>query len=250
MAERINNASDLVGPLVRVSTGHVVSSPSMVSRAFLRDSWLGVVVEAVDGSLWLASTFDALAPDPQDLIVRGAANGGPPVEYGSPRLTSVTLSWGGLPPPHEARGEAEVANPVVIKHPAGASVAVIRLAKARALAEAIAAGDGPTPLRLADGFAEIGTARSVAVLSLLEDSSASLWPVLRPVHVVSDAGGGFFGEPGGVALGIRIEESDSGAPAFAADESGHRFCGILRPLAPGLSLLVTAQAIAETIAQA
>ncbi len=49
---------------VRITTGHVVSSSSMVSRAYLTDEWRGIVVEDADGALWLAATLDALAPAP------------------------------------------------------------------------------------------------------------------------------------------------------------------------------------------
>lgn len=244
MAGAASSGSALVGPLVRIVTGNVVSSMSMVSRAFLRDSWLGVLIEATDGSHWLAATHDALVPEPEGLIVRGAANGGPPVEHGSPRLVNVRLAWGSIAGGEVSGGEAEVANPVVVKHPGGVSVAVIRLAKARPLLEAVVAGTGPTPFRLSDGFGTVGPTRTVDVLTLLEDDTQLHWPVVCQADVVSEDG--FFGEPGAVALRLEVQESESGAPAFVES----RLCGLVRPLAPGLSLLVPAEAIAETIAHA
>ncbi len=241
-----NARAALTGPLVRIVTGTVVSAQSMVSRAFLRDSFLGMVVEAADGTLWLAATGDALAPDPEGLIIRGADNGGPPVEYGSARLATIWLSWGSVAGSTIPAGEVEVANPVVVEHPGGISAAVVRLAKARPLLEAIDAGTGPAPIRLVDGVGEVDATRTVDVLSLVQDGAQLNWPVSRTAGVVSD--GGFFGIPGAVALDLEVEGTEAGAPVFVGPE--HRLGGMVRPLTRGLSCVVPASAIVETIVHA
>lgn len=243
MADHLDPASRLAGSLVRIVTGHVISSTAMVSRAYLADSWLGVVVKGADESLWLASTLDALAPDANGLAARGAANGGPPVEHSSPRLVKVTMSWGDMAGRSEPGGEADIANPNVVVHPGGSSVGVIALRQVRALSAAIAAGTGPIPIPVGDGVHDENT---VTVLTPVSGPDGSLWPVARPARVVSDRSGGFFDEAGALAIDLQIEESHSGAPAFVGDS----LCGVVRPIAPDLSLLISTEIIAETIAHA
>ena len=125
MGHEAQPVSTPASSLVRVVTGHVVSSSSMVSRAYLTDSWCGVVVSDDDGGYWLAATLDALAPDEETLVIRGEAERGPPRAYGRASLVKIMVSWGTASDSGEGSVEVIVANPRVTKHPGGASIGVV-----------------------------------------------------------------------------------------------------------------------------
>jgi hypothetical protein len=236
------SAEDLVEPLARVVVGHVVSSSSMVSRAYLTDPLVGVIVESAEGDIWLASVLSALVPDADGLRVRAAETGGIPVEHGTPRLAKLTLSWGGIATPVV---DADVVNPVVVPHEDDASIAVVSLRVPASLGERIR-GDGPTPLRvdtLLDGDGPpVGA--EVAIATLFE-SGDSFWPLLRFARVCSDPG--FSSEIGAVALDLGIRPAQAGSPVFLLGNSEPSFCGLVKPLDEKTSVLVPPLRIAETI---
>lgn len=251
MVDITGSVSDLLGPMVRILTGHVVSSTSMVSRAYLSDPALGVVVDGGSQGLWLAATLDALVPDPDELRRRAAESGGPPVEYGSPRLVKVTVSWGGVPVPTEPDDEVSLANPQLAMHPGGARVAAISLDKPASFAAKVADGTGPKPLSVQTMVAkarDVGRALGEPVAVVVPVASGgSLWPMIRWARVSSDPDGGFAEEPGSVALDISLDVEHSGSPAYCFDNGKPRFCGLVSPLTADVSVLVKAVAIAETI---
>ena len=72
MAGVTTSAGRLAEHLVRIEVGHLVSSSSMVSRAYLSDGCFGVVVDDGEGGPWLVSALSFLAPDPDELRVRAA----------------------------------------------------------------------------------------------------------------------------------------------------------------------------------
>lgn len=255
--EDLASTSSPFGCLVRILTGHVVSSSSMVSRAYLTDSFRAIVVEAGDGSLWLVATLDALAPDLDGLRVRSEASGGPSTEYPSTAsLVKVAVAWGDDSGRIGPAGEVDIANPRVVQHPGGASLGVVPLAKARALANAMEEGTGPVPLELGNadsppdwpGVVD-ATYEELGVLTLFHSEDGSHWPVTRRALLASGPAGDFAGAPGAIALDLALESLESGSPAFSLGDSA-AFRGLVRPLAPNLSMLLPPRLILETIAHA
>jgi hypothetical protein len=229
----------------------------MVSRSYLTDSFRAVVVDPGDGSLWLVATLDALAPDLDGLRQRSEASGGPSTEYPSTAsLVKVSVAWGDDSGRIGAAGEVDIANPRVVKHPGGASIGVVPLARARALARAMEDGRGPVPLQLSGADSPPGwpgevdaTYEELGVLTLFQSDDGSHWPVTRRALLASDPAGDFAGEPGAIALDLALEPHESGSPAFSLGDSSD-FHGLVRPVAPNLSMLLPPSAILETIAHA
>ncbi|MEN8233485.1 MAG: hypothetical protein ABFR89_01000 [Actinomycetota bacterium] len=244
--EQPTSTSSPFDSLVRIVTGHTVSSSSMVSRAYLTDSWRAVLVTTGDGDLWLAATLDALGPDAEQLLARGEENGGPPAKYAAAALVKVSVSWGDVAGRPASGGEAHVANPRVVKHPGGASIGVVSLAKARDLAQAIQEGTGPVPLTL--GPAKTHDDAKFDVTTLFPADDGRFWPVTRKARRASDPTGDFLDQPGAVALDLRLDAHDAGSPAFSGDEASPAFRGLVRPVGADLAMLLPSRLIRETIA--
>ena len=215
--------------LVRIVVGHVVSSSSMVSRAYLTDGCVGVVVDAGERGLFLVSSLAALAPDPDGLRVRAAEKGGIPVDAGVPRLVKITLGWDG--------SSVDLNNPVVAAGSLGAGA--VSLAVPTSLGDRIRSGDGPRPIEPCDDVG-LGLGDRVAVLVMSESG-----PMVRWAHVASDLG---FGQrPRAVALDVGLSSELAGSPVFrlVADEA--QFCGVAEALDATTSLLIPVSALEEAI---
>ncbi len=236
---------------VRITTGHVVSSSSMVSRAYLTDEWRGIVVEDADGALWLAATLDALAPDPEPLLARGEEEGGLPREYARASLYKVSIGWGAGGGEDADGGEIDVTNPVVHMHPGGASVGLISLAKQSVLADRVAAGNGPQPLELHDNDrgAKHDRSENIEVATLFAADDGTYWPVRRQAWLASAPGSDFLGQPA-VAIDVALQPHDAGSPVYSIDEPTPAFVGLARPVGANVSMLLPAGLIAETLADA
>ena len=255
MGYEVQPVSAPASSVVRIVTGHVVSSSSMVSRAYLTDSWRGVVVADDDGGYWLAATLDALAPDEDTLVIRGEVEGGPPRAYGRASLVKIMLSWGTAPDSAEGSEEVIVANPRVTKHPGGASIGVVPLERNRDFAEHIRGGSGPvcfrvsTPHSIVDDSADINN-DSVEVETLACSDDGSYWPVRRRAWFSEISGADFLGQPGALALDLALEHVDAGSPAFSHGEPSEVLRGIVRPVGAHISMLLPLHLIAETVAHA
>ncbi|MEN8113379.1 MAG: hypothetical protein ABFS21_03235 [Actinomycetota bacterium] len=234
--------------LVRIVTGHSVSSSSMVSRAYLTDSWRAVLVNTVDGGLWLAATLDALGPDTEQLLARGEANGGPPANHAAAALVKISVSWGDAAGRSVSGGEAHVANPKVVRHPGGAAIGVVSLAKARDLNQEILAGTGPMPITLEQASPCDDAEFDVVTLHPADDGR--FWPVTRKARRASDPAVDFLDQPGAVALDLRLDAHDAGSPAFSGGGSSPVFRGLVRPVGESLAMLLPSRLIRETIASA
>lgn len=238
--------------LLRIVTGHVVSSPSMASRAYLTDSRRAVVVRASDGGLWLASTLDALGPDEEALIRRGEEVGGPPAQYARTALVKITIEWGGLPGRPESREEVQIANPRVVKNPGGASLAAVPLGKSRDLIGMIAEGRGPTPIDVSSKTAAsvddaVRLDEDVSVATLFRADDGGYWPLQRRARISSEPGVDFLGESGAAALDLELQPSDAGSAVFGGPALGGAFIGLARPVGPGVAMLLPPGFIGETI---
>ncbi len=239
--------TSLSSTLVRVVTGHVVSSSSMVSRAYLADSWRGIVVTAPEGTHWLACTFDALAPDEESLLIRGEAQSGLPRAYARATLTKVVVGWSGSGGPTDEPIEITVANPSVVQHPEGAPIGVVALDRSRDFAQHLEAGTGPWLHILSN------TDRAperLDVETLLETGDGSTWPVNRAAWPSPLSGGDFLGQPGAMALDVALTDEDAGSPAFGSGDDGRVMLGVVRPVGPNVAMLLPTRLIAETVAHA
>lgn len=211
-------AAALAEHLVQVEVGHLVSSASMVSRAYLTDSCVGVVVGAGERGFWLVSAGSVLAPDPDELRVRAYEKGGIPVEHGTPRLAKITLRWG--------KNSVDLNSPEVRTGPSG--VAAVSLAVPASLSERIRSGDEPRPIVLGDDV-ELELGDEVAAVEMTEAG-----PLLRWARVSSDPG--FAGE--GVALNLNLAVDLAGSPVFAVGAGNPRFCGLAVPWSESASVLL------------
>lgn len=235
---------------MRVVTGHVISSSSMVSRAYLTDSWRAVIVSAGDGDLWLAATLDALGPATDGLLARGQAEGGPPSEYAKAALVNASISWGGVVGWPGSKGEVHVVNPRIVKHPGGASIALLSLEKVQGFGSGDRDGSGPVPLVLTP---DDTNPRSVVdddefdVLTLFRPDEGPYWPITRRARRVTEPGIDFLGQPGAVAIDLRLSPSEAGSPALSSRGSTAIFRGLVRPVSPELAMLLPSRLIAETI---
>jgi hypothetical protein len=222
------SVSVLAEVLVHVEVGHVVSSSSMVSRAYLVDNCVGVVVDAGELGYWLASALPVLAPDPDRLRVRAAEKGGIPAEHGMPRLAKVTLRWG--------ESSVDLNNPTVV---AGAGVGVVSLAVPASLGERIRSGTGPQPVVVTDGC-PLGLGDEVGVVGPSPGG-----PLVRAARVSSDPG--YRGITGALALDVGLGDGQAGVPVYFWGKSGPGFYGLAVPVDENTSLLVPAAAISAAI---
>ena len=228
MAGHSGTASALAEVLVRIEVAHLVSSTAMVSRAYLVDNCVGVVVDAGESGFWLASALSALAPDPDGLRVRAAEKGGIPVEHGTPRLVKITLGWD--------ESSVELKSPMVVP---GSEVGVVSLAVPASLGERIRSGGGPQPVGCSDP-PNLDLGDEVAVVVLYDER-----PLVRWARVSSDPG--FDGVEVGLALDIGIPVNMAGAPVFRLGDSGPRFCGLARRADASTSVLVPTAAVIGAI---
>ncbi len=237
--------------LVRVMTGHVVSSSSMVSRAYLTDSWRGVIVTVDDGDPWLAATLDAFGPDTGGLLARGHAEGGPPPDHARAALVKVSIAWGDVAGRAVPGGERHVSNPKIVKHPGGASIAVLPLGKVRGFGagERDESGLAAYPLTLND-TSPLSVDDEFDVLTLFRPDDGPYWPVTRRVRRISEIGNGFLGQPDAAGLDLRLEPSDSGSPAMSCGGPPPVFRGLVRSVGPEIAMLLPSRLIVETIAHA
>ncbi len=233
--------------LVRVITGHVVSSGSMVSRAYLADSWRGIVVAAPEGTHWLACTFDALAPDEDGLLTRGEAESGLPRAYARATLTKIVVGWFGSGGPTDEPIEITIANPAVFQHPEGAPIGVVALNRSRDFAQHLEAGTGPWLHALTDTDS---APERFNVETLLDTGDGSSWPVNRAAWPSPVSGGDFLGQSGAMALDVALRDEDAGSPAFGSGDAGRVLMGVVRPVGSNVAMLLPARLIAETVAHA
>ncbi len=242
--------------LVRVVTGHVVSSNSMVSRAYLKDSWRGIVAADAGGGHWLVCTLDALAPDEEGLLIRGEAEGGPPRAYAKATLTKIVVSWAATAGQAADDEEITLANPRVVRHPRGASIGVVFLDRNREYARQLQDGKSPAIHVIAtDGT---GSDRALSlddtpfdVDVLLAQNDGPAWPVRRRAWLSGISGDGFLGQPGTRALDLALAAADSGSPAFVHETpDSAMLAGVVRPVGAHVAMLLPASLIAETIAHA
>ena len=221
------SAAALAEHLVRVEIGHLVSSGSMVSRAYIVDGCVGVVVDAGERDLWLASVLPVLAPDPDGLRVRAFEKGGIPVEHGNPRLTKITLRW--------TDSSVDLNNPTVVAGTCG--IGVVSLAVPASFGEKVRSGDGPRPLQLGDDV-DLSLGDEVAVIVSSEEG-----PLVRWAKVSSDAG--FAGR--GVALDVGLDVESTGSPVFFLGGDEPKFCGIVDSLDETTSVLLPISALVDAI---
>lgn len=252
--EQPTSTSSPSDSLVRVVTSHVVSASSMVSRAYLTDSWRAIIVSTGGGeNPWLAATLDAFGPDTDELLARGYAKGGPPPEHAGAALVKVTVAWGdvaGLPGPG---GERHIPNPKVVKHPGGASIAVLPLVKVQGFGSEVRGESGPVPLPLTLDDTDplpIVDDDEFDVLTLFRPDEGPYWPITRRSRRVSEVGGDFLGQPGAVGLDLRLEPFDAGSPAQSSGGSSPVFRGMVRAVGPELAMLLPSRLIVETIVHA
>ena len=223
----MTSAAALAEHLVRVEVGHLVSSGSMVSRAYLVDGCAGVVVDAGARGLWLVSVLRALAPDPEGLRVRAFEKGGIPVEHGNPRLTKITVRWGD--------SSVDLHNPAVVSGSLGAGS--VSLAVPASFGEKVRSGEGPRSVYLGDGV-EFGLGDEVAIVTSSNDG-----PLVRWAKVSSDPG--FVGR--GVALDVGLCAESTGSPVFLLSGSEPQFCGIAESLDETTSVLLPVSALVDAI---
>lgn len=233
--------------VVRVITGHVVSSGSMVSRAYLADSWRGIVVAAPDGSRWLVCTLDALAPDEEALLIRGEEESGLPRAYAKATLTKIVIGWFGSGGPTDEPIEITVANPSVVQHPEGAPIGVVALDRSRDFTQHLEAGTGPWLYVLTDTDS---APERFDVETLFDTGDGSSWPVNRVAWPSPVSGGDFLGQPGVMALDVALTDEDAGSPAFGSGDAGRVLMGVVRPVGSNVAMLLPTHLIAETVAHA
>ena len=157
-------AAALAEHLVQIEVGHLVSSSSMVSRAYLSDRCVGVVVDAGERGFVLVSSAAVLAPDPDGLRRRAYEKGGIPVEHGSPRLVKITLRLDD--------SSVDLNNPEVLVGPSGA--AAVSLAVPASLSNRIRSGDGPRPVVVTEN-PELLLGDEVAVVTVSESGPLVRW---------------------------------------------------------------------------
>lgn len=220
----MTTAASLAEHLVQLEVGHLVSSASMVSRAYLSDNCVGVVVDTSERGYFLVSSAAVLAPDLDELRRRGFEKGGIPVEHGNPRLVKITLRWGD--------NSVDLNNPEVLVGPNGA--AAVSLAIPASLGERIRSGDGQRPVVLLDD-GELALGDEVVVPVATE-----LGPLLRWARVSSDSG--FAGA--GVALNLGLAADLAGSAVFTLEEGESRFRGLAQPWSETASILLPASAVA------
>lgn len=228
MTGAAGSVAALAEHLVRVEVGHVVSSSSMVSRAYLIDNCVGVVVDAGERGPFLVSSLLALAPDPDGLRVRAAEEGGIPVEYGTPRLAKITLRW--------ADSSVELNNPTVIESNA---VGVVSLAVPASFGKKIRSGEGPRPVDVSGPQPGLGD--TVAIPVQADGGSMVLWSKVASDH-------GYGGHSDGVALDVAIPMELAGSPAFVLSGGAPLFCGLVQPVDGLSSVLRTPEVLQEAIA--
>lgn len=249
--ESPESVSSVFSCAVQIVTGNVVSSDSMVSRAYLTDAWRAVVVVDELGGFWIAATLDALVPDRVSLFARSEQEGGPPARYARIALVKLTVLWSDVNGGEGEGSEMHIANPVVVQHPDGGPVAVVPLTATSAVARAVRAGTGPNPILMTDITSVSESCPrfddEVYVETVFRADDGSEWLLSRRSRIASNRDGGFLGEPGGVALDLALEPRDTGSPAFSVEGSG-AFRGLVRPVGDTVSMLVSSHLIAETIA--
>jgi hypothetical protein len=239
--------TSLSSSLVRVVTGHVVSSGSMVSRAYLTDSWRGVVAVDGDDDHWLACTLDALAPDQEGLLIRGERESGLPRQYAKATLTKIVIGWMGTDGPHDAPIEVTIANPRVMRHPGGALIGAVPLGRNKEFVRHVEAGTAPPIHALTDP----DTAPDCfEVETLLDVGDGAYWPVSRLAWRSPISGSDFLGQQGASALDVALATEDAGSPAFGRGDSGGVLHGLVRPVGTHVAMLLPTRLIAETVAHA
>lgn len=247
MAHEVSGSlSSPYSTLVRVVTGHVVSSSSMASRAYLADSWRGIVVDA-DGAPWLVCTGEALAPDEEGLLIRGEAESGLPRAYAKATLTKIVVAWMGSGGPADEPIEITIANPRVVHHPSGASIGVVSLDRNGEFAQHLEAGTGPSLHALTN--ADVAP-DAYDVETLIDTGDGSYWPVSRPAWPSAISGSDFLGQTGTTALDIALADEDAGCPAFGRGDSERLLLGMVRPVGTNVAMLLPTHLIAETVAHA
>lgn len=222
-------AAALAEHLVQVEVGHLVSSSSMVSRAYLTDGCVGVVVDAGERGLWLASALSGLAPDPDGLRVRAYEKGGIPVDHGSPRLVKITLRWDD--------SSVELSNPTVYEGSSG--VGVVSLAVPASFAGAVRPATAPKPVAMSSNVT-LDLGDSVAIPIATDAGRAVRW-----ARVASDPG--FAGSAGAVALDVALAAAAAGSPAFIIGAAQAQFCGLVHPAGGVTSVLVPPAALLDAI---
>ncbi len=219
----------------------------MVSRAYLTDSWRGIVVLAPDRGHWLVCTLDALSPDEEGLLIRGEAEGGLPHAYAQATLTKIVVAWMGGGGPADEPIQTTLANPRVVQHPEGASIGVVSLDRNREFVQHIEAGTGPSLHALGGTDSDPG---GFDIETLLDAGDGSYWPVSRLAWPSSVSGRDFLGQPGALALDVALAGEDAGSPAFGRGESGRVLRGVVRPVGTRVAMLLPTHLIAETVAHA
>lgn len=233
--------------LVRVITGHVVSSSSMVSRAYLADSWRGIVAVDADGGHWLVCTLDALAPEAEGLLIRGEEESGLPRDYAKVTLTKVVVAWNSTGGPAAEPIEVTIANPRAVHHPDGASIGVVALDRSREFTQYLEAGTGPWLHILTDTDS---VPDRFDVETLFDTGDGSSWPVNRVAWPSPVSGGDFLGQSGVMALDVALTDEDAGSPAFGSGDAGRVLMGVVRPVGSNVAMLLPTHLIAETVAHA
>ncbi len=239
-------------PMVRITTGHLVSD-SMVSRAYLKDTWGGLVVSDSADQLWLVSTRGALMPDQADLKRRGHAAGGPAPTSSGTRLVKLDVNW------VQASGrlvddeQLEQKSPNIVCHPEGADIAVMLLGRATEPG-GVNRGSHEVPYALAQSAPRIDRplgfpgSQELAVATTYRVEDGAHWVVSLPCRPASSPG--FGDESGAVVLAVDLTPASSGSPAYSVSNDGVTLEGLVRPLSTGLSVLLPTHLISETIAHA
>ena len=228
MSGAVGSVAALAEHLVHIEVGHVVSSSSMVSRAYLADDCVGVVVDAGERGLWLVSSLPALAPAPDGLRVRAAEKGGIPVEAGTPRLVKITLRWG--------ESSVELKNPTVV---GSDGIGIVSLAVPASFGAKLRSGEGPRPVDVA-GVGQLRLGDEVAILI-----GSPTGAMVRWARVASDPG--FGGVENGLAIDRAVSADHSGSPLFALKDAAASFCGIVQPVDDQTALLLPTAALRDAI---
>lgn len=246
-------------PQVRITTGHLVSD-SMVSRAYLKDTWGGVVVIDDMGQLWLVSTRGALVPDQAEMKRRGHAAGGPSPVSSRARIVKLDINWVQASGRITDAEQLERKNPLIVCHPEGADIAVLLLGR---VADEPGEADKPNGKDREAGAIPSGLAQSAPGLAQSARLPDTNELVVAATHQIEDevswtislscrpaSSPGFGGEAGAVALTVDLALASSGSPAYSVSDDGPALEGLVRPLSLGLSVLLPTHLIAETIAYA
>lgn len=241
-------------PILEVETGHVVSG-SMVSRAYLVDSWSGLLAKSPDGRLWLVSTQQVLAPDRDLMLRRGEEAGGPPVASAKLTLTKIKMAWTDGMGGTDSTGTAEVPNPKLAKRAIGNGLVVVSLERAKGLAEVIERGilegGGPVPYSVqADSHnlsvPDPGT-NPFLIAGFYSDKNGGRWATTNTALAASGLRSNFAGVEGGIALECRLKQSQAGSPVYRTVEDGVVLAGLASPLRPGLAVLIPVSQVDEAV---